>query len=191
MRLRDDQKRRHILESATRLFATEPFHKVRLDDVASAAGVGKGTLYIYFSSKEDLYFSIFYEGFSALVDGLREQLSAEPTPTVALETIVAGLTKFAFQNPQMFELMRTVPVPKDRGDWDGKRVELTALIEQAIRRGIERGELEDPRPDLTAQYVPGLVRSAMLFGPSGLDHQELVSHILRLLRQGIYRRSVS
>ena len=131
MRLRDDQKRRHIIESATRLFATEPFHKVRLDDVAAAAGVGKGTLYIYFSSKEDLYFSIIYDGFAALIDGLREQLTADSPPATALETIVTGLATFAFQNPQMFELMRTVPIPKDRADWDGKRLELTGLIEQS------------------------------------------------------------
>src|SRR5438477_4627780 len=97
----DEKKRQLIASTAAKLFATEPFHKVRLDDVAAAAGVGKGTLYIYFSSKEDLYFSIIYDGFGALIDGLHEQLKSDPPPTVALETIVAGLTHFAFQNPQM------------------------------------------------------------------------------------------
>ena len=53
----DEQKRQLIIDTAARFFATQPFHKVRLDDVAAAAQVGKGTLYIYFKSKEDLYVS--------------------------------------------------------------------------------------------------------------------------------------
>ena len=73
MRRRDEQKRRTITATAARLFATQPFHKVRLDAVASAARVGKGTLYVYFRSKEDLYYSIIFEGFAALVDRLVRQ----------------------------------------------------------------------------------------------------------------------
>src|SRR5436189_5663814 len=63
-------KRRKISDTAARLFATKPFHKVRLDDVAAAAQVGKGTLYIYFKSKEDLYVSLVSEGFTNLVEQL-------------------------------------------------------------------------------------------------------------------------
>src|SRR3954468_4548822 len=100
MRLPDDNKRRQIIATAAQMFASQPFHKVRLDDVAAAAGVGKGTLYIYFSSKEDLFFSIIYDGFAALIDSLQVQLATSPSPTAALETIVTGLVSFAFQNPQ-------------------------------------------------------------------------------------------
>jgi len=52
----DEKKRQLIANTAAKLFATRPFHKVKLDDVASAAGVGKGTLYIYFKSKEEPLF---------------------------------------------------------------------------------------------------------------------------------------
>jgi AcrR family transcriptional regulator len=52
MRLRDENKRRLIVQTAVRLFSELPFHKVRLDDVAEAAGVGKGTVYIYFKNKD-------------------------------------------------------------------------------------------------------------------------------------------
>ena len=58
----NDKKRRKITDTAARLFATRPFHKVRLDDVAAAAHVGKGTLYVYFKSKDDLYRSLVFDG---------------------------------------------------------------------------------------------------------------------------------
>ena len=80
MRCRDEQKRRQIVAHAARLFAAEPFDKVRLNDVAAAAGVGKGTLYVYFESKEELYLSILYDAFTQLVDRIQAQLGDEQRP---------------------------------------------------------------------------------------------------------------
>src|SRR5882762_4097081 len=107
MRLPDDKKRALILTTAANLFATQPFHKVRLDDVAAAAQVGKGTLYIYFKSKEDLYVSLVGDGFSQLVEKLRG--SADAPPKDALAEIIRQLVSFSFAHPHFFDLMRTVP----------------------------------------------------------------------------------
>ena len=118
MRLPDDKKRALILATAANLFATQPFHKVRLDDVAAAAGVGKGTLYIYFKSKEDLYFSILYGGFARLVDGLKEQLQGDHSPAwQRLTRVVEGMVDFAFEHPELWELMRTVGPVKGADGW--------------------------------------------------------------------------
>src|SRR3954467_8934980 len=102
----DEKKRQLIADTAARLFATRPFHKVRLDDVAAAAGVGKGTLYVYFQSKEDLYFTITFEGIALLLNRLTTQLAGDHSGAMhRLQTIVNELTDFAFQHPQFFELM--------------------------------------------------------------------------------------
>src|SRR6478752_5043378 len=77
MRLPDDNKRKQILATAAEMFSSQPYHKVRLDDVAAAAGVGKGTLYVYFPSKEELYITIIYEGLAKLMARLRSQLAAD------------------------------------------------------------------------------------------------------------------
>src|SRR5580658_9843378 len=75
MRLRDENKRKIIIETAVRLFSEQPFNKVRLDDVAEAAGVGKGTVYIYFKNKEELYYSLIYEGLAETVERIREYVA--------------------------------------------------------------------------------------------------------------------
>ena len=72
----DEKKRAQIVATAARLFATRPYHKVRLEDIASEAHIGKGTLYIYFDNKEDLYFALIYEGFAEIMDRLSAQLGA-------------------------------------------------------------------------------------------------------------------
>src|SRR3954447_9427818 len=100
MRVRDEQKRRTITATAARLFATRPFHKVRLDDVAAAAKVGKGTLYLYFKSKDDLYISIIYDSFASVLNHLREQLSGQDEPAWdSLRHIIAAMSTFAVNNP--------------------------------------------------------------------------------------------
>ena len=62
-----EQKRRRILEEAARLFAEQPYHDVRREDVAARAEVGKGTIYIYFPSKDELYLALVDQGFAQLV----------------------------------------------------------------------------------------------------------------------------
>lgn len=187
MRLPDDKKREAILKAAALLFSTQPFHKVRLDDVAAAAGVGKGTLYIYFTNKEDLFFSILYGGFASLVDLLAERLRDDHSPPwQRLELIVNELVDFAFSHPEIFELMRKVGLPATgSAEWNERREELTRMIQDTLEQGVQTGEFADLNPGLTALYLPGLVRSAMLYGPQGLDRQTLASHMLSIVGNGI------
>lgn len=181
----NEKKRRKITDTAAKLFATKPFHKVRLDDVAAAAQVGKGTLYVYFKSKDDLYRSLVYDGLSRLVDRLNDETGDDIPPDAALEAIVGGLVRFAFDHPYLFELGRLLGPLKGANKLAVKRRELVTLIERALRRGVEQRIWHDPRPDLTAVFIPGLVRSAMLYGPAGLDEATLAKQIQRVLRQGL------
>src|SRR5688572_1424824 len=189
----DENKRRHITNAAVRLFAQRPFHEVKLDDVAAAARVGKGTLYLYFKNKHDLYVTLIQDGFAELVDGLREQLADDdgdgngrPVDAwQALERVVGALARFATSHPDLYELMRSVPLSKVRL---GKRRQLTDLIEHTIRRGTRAGVMCDPNPALTATFIPAMVRAAMLFGPKNVSAEELSAHIMRLLGKGLNRK---
>jgi AcrR family transcriptional regulator len=182
----DEKKRQLIAATAARLFATRPFHKVKLDDVAAEAGVGKGTLYVYFKSKEDLYFWLIYDAFSQVIEQLESQVGhGEFSASETLRRIIAELVKFGFDNPQLFELMRTAgPRIKDER-WEAKRKELVTLIERTIRRGNKSGEFDDPHPEITALCLPGFMRSVMLFGSRGLDERTVVAQITRLVERGV------
>jgi AcrR family transcriptional regulator len=190
MRLPNDRKRQQILTSAAKLFARQRYDQVRLDDVAAAAGVGKGTLYVYFDNKDQLYFTIAYEGFSDLIEQLEGQLADRTSPAAdRLRRIVEGLVQFARSHPQFYEMMRLAQASRQQQSrWRPKREALTALIRNTIADGIARGEFADPHPELTALFVPGFVRSAMLFGPKDLDLDMLIEHIHALLMNGIRSR---
>jgi len=57
----DPEKKDNIIAAAILVFAQKGYAAARIIDVARAAGIGKGTIYEYFSSKEDLFFSVFQQ----------------------------------------------------------------------------------------------------------------------------------
>ncbi len=59
-------KRELILRAAEKIFRDKRFHEVKLDEIAALARVGKGTIYLYFESKEDLFFQLAMDGFDEL-----------------------------------------------------------------------------------------------------------------------------
>ncbi len=180
-------KRRRILEEAARLFAEKPYHDVRLEDVAAQAEVGKGTIYIYFQNKDELYLALVDEGFARLVAELGAQRARDESARSALRRILAALVRFAVLHPHLAELMRS-----SAGGAGARptrvRAELTKIIEATIRRGVRRRELRDPNPGLTALCIPGLVRSVILFGPRRLDERALTGQLARLVEQGVLRK---
>ena len=188
MQVMDEQKRLKILKAAARLFATQPFHKVLLSDVAEEAAVGKGTLYIYFKNKEDLFLSVLCNGISRLSAHLQERMDEETnTPMGNLEMIVREIVGFAYEKPHLFEVIRMIPNwdSANRAEWESRRKDFRYLIETVIRKGMEQGYFEDTHPQLTAKYIPGLVRSALLDGIDTIDREVLTDHILGFIKKAI------
>jgi len=67
-------KRPRILEAAVRVFAKSGFYATRVSDVARAAGVADGTIYLYFKSKDDLLLSLFEDRVEKLLSYMRSEL---------------------------------------------------------------------------------------------------------------------
>lgn len=186
MRRPDADKQQEILQCAARLFAMRPYHEVRLEDVAAAAKVGKGTLYIYYAGKEALYLAIIRDGFGRVVRRIRAELSeASDDPWVRLSAIVGGLVDFAFGFPEVYRIMRSGIVTAEDGELQMVRKQLTDEIERVIREGVSAGRLDDPAPELTSQFMLSFVRGAVLYPPPGLTPDVLKTHVLRILRKGI------
>ena len=67
-------KRELILEGALRVFSQKGFHGATVEEVAEVAGVGKGTVYLYFGSKTDLFVSVVEEKLKELQEVVMERL---------------------------------------------------------------------------------------------------------------------
>ena len=73
-------RREKILSAAASLFNKYGYRKTSLTDIATAAGIGKATLYSYVKGKEDIFHGLFQRNFEAYTSELKEALSRSTTP---------------------------------------------------------------------------------------------------------------
>jgi TetR/AcrR family transcriptional regulator, fatty acid metabolism regulator protein len=85
---RDGDKRERILRAATKVFARKGFYATKVSEVAKAAGVADGTIYLYFKSKDDLLVSLFEDRIMLLLATLERALSERPTPEERLRCVI-------------------------------------------------------------------------------------------------------
>jgi TetR/AcrR family fatty acid metabolism transcriptional regulator len=85
---RGGDKHDRILDAAVRVFARKGFHATRVSDVANAAGVADGTIYLYFKSKDALLVSLFENRVERLLRFLETELRRAASASEKLKRIV-------------------------------------------------------------------------------------------------------
>lgn len=81
-------KRMQVIEAAMRLFAEKGFHSTSIQEIATAAGIAKGSMYLYFKSKDDLLLTIYKTFFDKLVQDAAEAAEKGAAPREALELLL-------------------------------------------------------------------------------------------------------
>jgi len=83
-----EQKRRRILRAAIDVFADKGYFTARMTDIAEAAEVADGTLYLYFEGKEDLLMSVFDDVLGRFIDRLDEEVASLDDPVEKLSVML-------------------------------------------------------------------------------------------------------
>lgn len=83
-----NDKRERILRAAIKVFARKGFYATRVSEIAKAAGVADGTIYLYFKNKDDVLVSIFEDRIGELNRVLREETSKAETVEDRIRRVV-------------------------------------------------------------------------------------------------------
>ena len=146
---RKDARPHELLEAALTLFVEKGFAATRAEEVAQLAGVSKGTLYLYYPSKEELLKAVIAHYLSARIAATAEEVRriAGPMAPVLRDVLVAWWQQ-VYTSPASgtFKLVitegRNFP---DIAEFYVREVVEPghALVETILRRGIESGEFRD------------------------------------------------
>src|SRR5580765_45568 len=101
--MRDD-KRQRILAAATAVFAERDFHRVHVSEVATRAGVGKGTLYLYFPTKDALHRGALEASLERVGEEMVRAADAEGPLDAALRDVVLALLRFFWRRQHLLTL---------------------------------------------------------------------------------------
>lgn len=96
------EKKQRILDAAAILFSKKQYHEVMVEDVARLASIAKGTVYNYFSSKEEIYFTIIRERMDNLLVSLEQKIKSGSDSRNALRSFVIHLYMFMMKYREFF-----------------------------------------------------------------------------------------
>jgi AcrR family transcriptional regulator len=173
---RKEARPEEITAAALELFVERGYAATRLEDVASRAGVSKGTVYLYFANKEELFKAVVREGLVS--------------PLVAMKGVVGHFEGSSFELLRMlvsgwWEKIGSTQVsgiPKlilaEAGNFpELARFYLAEVVEPGhdvmvsiVKRGIARGEFREVDPDETARLIAAPLLLSMLWRNSLAQH---------------------
>jgi TetR/AcrR family fatty acid metabolism transcriptional regulator len=170
-------KRERILDAAVKVFAQEGFYNAKVSQIAHAAGVADGTIYLYFKSKDDLLISLFEDRMEFVNASLRLALEAETSAVAKLRRVVSLHLELVAENRAMaevvcVELRQSAKFIKEYKN--PKFAEFLRIIAAAVTEGQKSGELrEDIDPQLVARSLFGaLDEIALSWLVKGPSHKE-------------------
>jgi AcrR family transcriptional regulator len=159
--------RNAILRNAEAVFTGRDFHAVAMDDIARRCGVGKGTLYRYFASKDALFHAVMFEGLAELHAQIHAAGEASEPPQKLARVVRSVLRHFAL-HPGLTSLVDREE--RKRGAvaqrWFGRRAELARLLADVLQAGVRRGDFRAIDPRLAAEMLLGMLRAVIRYpGP--------------------------
>jgi AcrR family transcriptional regulator len=182
-------KKQQILEKAAELFDKAGYHAVSVDELASAVGIRKPTLYHYFSSKDEILFGLHDVFIHLLIEKAEARPSSGPA-SESLREMMADILELMHTHRGyvrvFFEHFRELP-PDSQRIITEKRDLYENMVEATIRRGIADGEFRDLNPRLLALAVFGVCNWAyQWYRPSGpFRPPELAQFFADLLFNGL------
>ena len=138
------QKREALLDAARTVFSRDGYAASSVDDVAAEAGIAKGTVYLYFKSKEELYLAALIRDIRAFGSEARAEMERVPTLREKIEAFLRVRLEYCRIHEDFLRIYLTeygricadTPIGKQlrRLQRDNMR-HMASLIEAAVRRG--------------------------------------------------------
>lgn len=160
------KKRRAILEAAKTVFAEKGYDAATLDDIALRAEFAKGTIYLYFSSKEELFLSLMEEEIGKFVDIVTKVRSQSSPPLERVSSLVRKVLTHFEANKEFFRIftperggLTEKHHPELRQRILPKYREALSLTSKLMKEGMEKKEIRESDPMTLSHALTGLVNA--------------------------------
>lgn len=133
-----EMRRNDIIEAAEKLFFSKGYDNVSMKDIAGEVDLSKATLYLYFESKEELFFAIVLRGVQILHKMVNESVEKEKTGLKKIEAFKKDYTRFISEHSNYF---------KSYNYLQSGRFDLTDILNSDyIKEMMEKGRLSSTLP---------------------------------------------
>src|SRR5262245_14155 len=168
MREQDNGVAKHarILHAAVELFTERDFHQVLMEDVAARADVGKGTVYRYFPTKEELYFATIFEGWDQLGKELEAVVQQDGPLHDILEHVTRQVLAYFWHRRQFVTLVHRLEnnlEGEEQADWQRRRDNIVGVFVDILSKDAATQMLSSGQMRLVTEMYLGMLRSIILY----------------------------
>lgn len=197
-RRRAEARPDEVLDAALELFLERGFQSTRVDDIAARAGISKGSVYLYFQSKQAVLEGLIQRAVAPIANNVANLGTAFEGDPRTLIAMVLKMVGQQLADPHMFNIpklvLREAIVVPEIADMYREAVldKVIPVIVGLIRKGIAEGYLRPVDPELTVRSIVGPVMlhlmMAEVFGlrpEGGLAMDRLIDNHLDILLNGV------
>jgi len=184
-----------ILQAAEEVLMEKGYHETSIDEIAARVGIAKGTIYLHFSSKEDLIFALFERELQKFFQVIEKTIGSALTPRAKLEAILQSMYSgiFSARSRLLYTLSSSEDLHKIFLEKKGYLYDLWHQLSARISSLLEEGKAANEF-DTTLPTAVMLNAFFSLLSPQIYKHliveeqippEELVKHLSRLYFKGI------
>jgi AcrR family transcriptional regulator len=182
-----------ILDAARKIFAKKGFADATMDEIAAACGLAKGTLYLYFKSKQDVYLRTLQHGTAELLERVTTNMQGVAGVRAKLRTMIATRVEHAEDNRDFFKIYLTEFINVTHPAWSNKdlrdvQLKLAHGVEQVLRDAVAHGEIQLLDVETIAFTIQDMIRSLTtrrVLGTSKKDREEDIDILCNFIWKGI------
>jgi AcrR family transcriptional regulator len=190
-----------IVNAAELLFFARGFDIVTMEDIAKELELAKGTLYLYFRNKDELYFAIVLRGVRIMNSMFRESVSGKKSGLVKAYAIGLAFYEFHKRHPDYFKAFGCATSERlenlgeeTAAEIDRLNGESLGMLIEAIAGGVRDGSIRrDVDPAQAAIFLIESTQAMILLpmgmdkvaGSMGIDRDELVYSALDMMKRSI------
>jgi AcrR family transcriptional regulator len=164
----NQEKEQRILDAAQKLFARYGPKKTSIDEIAQNAGMGKGTIYLYFRSKEDIFAGVVRRFGEGMMLTVRAAVGSQTTAEAQLHNLILARLRYVDETIKQDAIPREVLLEfQDSVNSTALAPVIRVFAEQQIRllrdiieTGMREENFETVDPDVTALAIYAVLESA-------------------------------
>ena len=150
--MKSSDKHEKIIRAAVKVFAKKGFFSARISDIAKAAKVADGTIYLYFNNKFDILISVFDEEIGKFISQTKKLVDQEENPQKKMEVFALKHLSMAKENKSLAEIIQMELRQSHKLIKEYRKTifsEYVDIISNIIRQGQAKGVFrEDVKPGI-------------------------------------------
>lgn len=192
--IRYEEKRAAIIMSAAKAFGRKGFHAATIEDITNELKMTKGSLYYYFSTKEELLFETHILSLEKVLRGIIDVIKTDASPVVKIRNaIISHMEILAKEFEGAFLLQQEFHLPKDyKREVISMRDEYEKAFVQILQDGVDDGSFRNINPRLTAYVMLGSINWFLRwYSSSGSNTvEEIIDQYIDLFCNGLLASNV-